>query len=171
MASPGKYLNRGTLQPKHVWVNNDHKILTPQKESKLGCLAPNRVWGSQFQAWAWSCFTSATYLPCVGHGGSLGIVKFSQGWASLFPREISVSSFGSICMHVVSVPSLLLSLGSHPGWTGQDRALGGGSGAGGLGNHKLFWEIISDLESHPSYGSFGPCLDPHCSIWPCAVWM
>ena len=74
-------------------------------------------------------------------------------------------------MHVVSVASLLLSLGSWPGWAGEDRAFGGGSGGGGLGNHKLSEELISDLESGLFSGSFGPCSDPHHSTLPCAVWM
>lgn len=71
-------------------------------------------------------------------------------------------------MHAASVESLLLSLASWPGWAGRDRAC---SGCGGLGNHKLSEELISDLESGPSLGSFGPCSDPHCRALPCAVWV
>lgn len=35
----------------------------------------------------------------------------------------------------------------------------------------MLTELISDLASGPSSGSFGPRSDPHRSILPCAVWM
>ena len=71
-------------------------------------------------------------------------------------------------MHVVSVASLLLSLGSWSGWAGEDRAFGGDSGGGGLGNHKLSEELISDLESGlSSLGALGHAWIP--IIAPCPV--